>query len=320
MNFYQLDVWKQINENIYKKPVFELDFFWKKYWWIIKEHKKFWISFRWAQVLWIKIPENTELSQLKEEFFKVRKKFDKFWDIFFQFWIINVLKEPFYENRKKIESELNKEGLYPSIKENMPLATVVCDLTKSEEEIYRWFSKTAKRYVNKARKSGCYFEIVSSKDINKFYDIWYEVAKLKWFHIYDKQTYLDLIFFLKSTKKWDLFLLKKDNEIVSGSIFIFDNKNSYYLYGATNRKFDKLPGHYLLKYEIFKWLKGNWFEKVDLLGVSPMWYENHHLKWVTQFKHSLGWSHIEYWWNYDLPLNRALYSLLRSKKYLTKNK
>ena len=313
MNFYQLDIWKQINQDIYKKPVFELDFFWKKYWGIIKQHKKFWINFQRAQILWIRIPSEVTLEEVFKEFSKVKKKFSSFSDIFFQFWIINQLVEPYSENRKIKEKEFKKYNLFPSIKENMPLATVVIDITKSEDEIYSKFSKTAKRYVNKAFKSWCYFTIASDEDIEKFYDIWYDVAKLKGFHIYDKKTYLKLVNFLKQTKKWELFLLKNGPEIVSGSIFIFDNKDSYYLYWATNRKFNKVSGHYMLKYEIFKYLKNEWFEKVDLLWVAPSWYDNHHLKWVSQFKHSLWWKHIEYWWNYDLPLNKIGYFLLRNR-------
>jgi len=313
MNFYQLDVWRQISENIYKKPVFELDFFWKKYWGIIKQHKKFWINFQRAQILWINIPSEATLEEVYKEFNKVKKKFNKFSDIFFQFWIINQLKEPYFENRKKKEVEFKKYNFFPSIKENMPLATVIVDITKSENEIYSKFSKTAKRYVNKAIKSWCYFTIASNDDIEKFYDLWFDVAKLKGFNIYDKETYLKLVKFLKQTKKWELFLLKNNSEIVSGSIFIFDNRDSYYLYGATNRNFNKISGHYMLKYEIFKYLKKEWFEKVDLLWVAPNWHENHHLKWVSQFKHSLWWEHIEYWWNYDLPLNKLGYFLLRNR-------
>jgi lipid II:glycine glycyltransferase (peptidoglycan interpeptide bridge formation enzyme) len=74
--------------------------------------------------------------------------------------------------------ELNY-GLYPSIKENMPLATVQIDLTRSEEDILKSFSKSARRNINKALKNDLYFTIANKDDIEKFYNLWASTAKLK---------------------------------------------------------------------------------------------------------------------------------------------
>jgi lipid II:glycine glycyltransferase (peptidoglycan interpeptide bridge formation enzyme) len=65
---------------------------------------------------------------------------------------------------------------------------------------------------------------------------------------------------------------------------------------------------------MFKYLKAKQVKKVDLLWVAPEWIENHHLLWVSQFKHSLWWKHIEYFWNYDLPLNNLVYKFLKKIK------
>jgi lipid II:glycine glycyltransferase (peptidoglycan interpeptide bridge formation enzyme) len=112
----------------------------------------------------------------------------------------------------------------------MPLATVIVDLTESEEEVYRKFSKSAKRNINKAIKNDLYFEIAKEQDIDKFYDLWEYTAKLKGFHIYPKSQYLKLINFLRNTGFGDLYLVKKDDTIISGSIEINENNYSYYLY------------------------------------------------------------------------------------------
>ena len=62
---------------------------------------------------------------------------------------------------------------------------------------------------------------------------------------------------------------------------------------------------------MFKYLKNKWIKKVDLLWVAPSGFENHHLSWVSQFKHSLWGEHIEYFGNYDIILNNLWYKLLR---------
>lgn len=313
MNFYQSKIRKYINQEIYKKPIFEIEIFWKKYWWIRKDHKKLWISFSWFQVLWIKLPEKISGNDLMKELKNIKKQFKSSKNIFFQFGFINELSQPYYENRKKIQKHLEKFNLKPSLKENMPLATVIIDLTLPEEEIYKKFSKSAKRHINKAIKNNLIFTTASKNDIDDFYDLWNLTAKSKWFNIYSKDTYLQLIEFLRKNNCWNLYLVKKNNTIVAWSIEVNFDNYSYYLYGASNKNTLKVWWHYFLKWELFKFLKRKWIKKVDLLWVSPLWFENHHLKWVSQFKHSFWGKHIEYWGNYDLPLN-LLYWLVKILK------
>lgn len=308
---YQSNLWKYISEKIYNKPIFEIEFFWKKYWGIKKEHNRFWLNFSWYQVLGIELPDNYEKT-FKQELNFLRKQFLKFWNVFFQLWITNKLSEPFYEKRLDLETNFKLDfWLFSSIKENMPLATIEIDLKK--DDFLRDFSKTAKRYVNKAKKDWLNFLIADDKQVDGFYKLWKEVADFKWFHIYDYSTYKKLIDFLKSTKQWDLFILEKDWEIYSWNIWLFDTDKTYYLYWAGSRDV-KYSSDYYLKLNIFEYLKNKWYKTADLLWISPDWYKNHHLKWVTQSKKSFWWEHIEYYWNFDLPLNKILYkgiSLLR---------
>jgi len=311
MNFYQSKIWRYINENIYKKPVFELEIFWKKYWWIEKQHKKFGIWFSWFQILWVNFPSVSD-EEVKAELKKVKSTFWKWNNIFFQFGFINQLEEPFFKNRKKIETSLKQYGLYPSIRENMPLATVEIDLTKSEEDLYKSFSKTAKRYINKWKKLGLIFTKASDEDIEKFYKVWADIAKFKWFYIYDYSTYKALLNYLDEVDKGWLYVVKDEKgQIYAGNIFIINQWLGVYLYGAANRGSQKIGPDYFLKWELFKFLKNNWLKKIDLLWISPSGYENHHLKGVTQAKKALWGKVIEYWGNYDLPLNKVGYGILK---------
>lgn len=314
MNFYQNKIWKTISKDIFNKDIFDITLFWKKYWGIKKSHKKFWININWFQILWIEIPKNISDKEFKQEINFLKNKYSSFNNIFFQLWFINKLDEPFFENRKKIENQLKSFELYPSIKENMPLATVIVDIDKTDDELYKSFSKSAKRNITRWKKNWLYFKIAEKEDISEFYDLWESTAKTKWFHIYPKNEYLKLIDFLRNTWCGNLYLTKKDDTIISWSIEINENNNSYYLYWATNRDYTKTWWHYFLKYEMFKYLRDKWIKKVDLLWVAPTWYENHHLSWVSQFKHTLWWEHIEYYWNYDIKLNKIAYEILKLRK------
>jgi len=83
-------------------------------------------------------------------------------------------------NREKIDIEMKKKyNLQTSIKENMPLATVIINTTKTDEEILNNFSKSAKRNIRKAIKAEMYFKLANETDINNFYTLWSNTATLK---------------------------------------------------------------------------------------------------------------------------------------------
>ena len=196
----------------------------------------------------------------------------------------------------------------------MPLATVEIDLTKPEDELYKDFSKSAKRYINKGRKLWLVFTKASDEDIKNFYKVWADVARFKWFYIYDFETYKRLLDYLEEVNKGGLYVIKdKNGEIYAWNVFIIDQWIWIYLYGAVNRRCSKFGANYYLKWEWFNYFKKNWVKKIDLLWISPSWYENHHLKWVTQAKKSLWGKVIEYWGNYDLPVS-FLYNFVKILK------
>lgn len=312
MNFYQNQIRRAVSQDIFKKDIFDISMFGKKYRWVRISHKKFWLNLYWHQVLWIQIPENISDKNFHYEIENIRKKYSSFSNIFFQLGFINSFHEPFDKHRIQIQAEFLKKYWIPvSLKENMPLATVIVDLTRSEEEIYSNFNKSAKRNINKAKRNWLYFKSANDKEISEFYSLWQDTSVKKWFNIYPKDQYLKLVSFIKNTWTGDLYIVKKDDVILSWSIEINENNNSYYLYGATNRDYFKIWWHYFLKYEMFKYLKNRWIKRVDLVWVSPSWASDHPLKGVSQFKHSLGGEHVEYMWNFDIILNRLLYQIAK---------
>ena len=133
------------------------------------------------------------------------------------------------------------------------------------------FSKSCKRFLNKAKKNELHFKLAEKKDWKDFWKIWYTMAYDKGFSIIPQEMFLELMKYLTSTKQGDLFLVKQKNKIVSGSIVLFfeEEKELVYLYGATDRSFGDIGSHYLLQYEIMKRGHQHKYETMDLLGVAP---------------------------------------------------
>lgn len=339
LNFYQSDIWKNINKYILKKPVFEIEFLWKNYFWTIKEKDKLMLKLRWFQVtgidLWPDRENNIEL--LQKEFEKIKKEFKtSYSDILFQFWLVNEIarytmeeladknfEKSIYEKRLSYETFMKKNfWLLPSFRENMPEATIYFDLWIGEEKLYNNISKSARAHIRKAQSRDLYFEFAQEPDREDFYNIWYQTAWDKGFNIISKNIFLLLKEYLLENKSWNLFLAKKDGKIISWSLCIFVDWNIVYLYWATNREFGNVWWHQFLKNEIFKRWFQNWYKYADLLWVAPAWAENHHLEWVTKFKQSLWWTKIEYLGNYDLVFDQKLYQtfkLFRATKHSLSN-
>ncbi len=327
-NFFQSNVWKVINRDIYKKMLFDFEFLGKKYFGVIKEQSRRWLKIRWHQVLWIDATDylRNYPEVFKKEIEKVKRDYKhNYWDIFFQFGFIDDLAsfkikelkdKKFVEdikNRRKSREEIMKQEywLLKSFRENMPLATIVVDLTGWEETIWTNMTKSARNHIKKATWHWLYFEFAKDEDWERFYDVWHETSFEKGFNIIDKETLLSLKNYLQRSSSWNLFLAKKDNEIISWSICLFVWKTIVYLYWWTNRNYWNIWAHHFLKNEIFKRWFQNWYHQADLLWAAPTGDDKHHLNWVTAFKHSLGGKKIEYLGNYDLVFNNNFYQAFK---------
>jgi lipid II:glycine glycyltransferase (peptidoglycan interpeptide bridge formation enzyme) len=332
LNFYQSDIWKDINKNIYMKDIFEVIFLWKKYWWVIKKKSKLNVEFKWYQILWITLEtqfsDNTIL--LENEIKKLKDEFKKsFWDIFLQLWFINELSSTktsklhkennIIKNKCRIDRLTNDHymktlGLNSSFRENMPLATIIINLNKWTDELFQDIRKSWREKIKKAIKRWVEFQIAKKDDWEDFYNTWNQTANLKWFNIMSLKIFKKLQEYLIANNYWNLFLCKKNNEIVSWSLCLFIWNTIVFLYWATNRKFGNIWWHQLLKYKIFERWHTNNYKTFDLLGGAPTWFENHHLVWVSKFKESLWWEKIEFLWNYDLVFNPLIYNIFKFSK------
>lgn len=328
-NFYQSKIWREINEKIYEKNIFEIDFLWKKYWWVVKEKSKLNLKFKWYQILWIELDNYSRenIFLFKKELKYIREQFKRsFGDIFFQFWFINQLnkiktyklhkEDELINNKCRIDRLTNEHYMKTlwldiSFRENMPLATIKINLNKWTDELFQDIRRSGREKIKKAIKRWVKFKIAEEKDWENFYNIWHETSKIKWFNIISFKIFNKLKEYLLKNNYWNLFLCKKENEIVSWSLCLFIEDSIVFLYWATNRKFGNIWWHQLLKYKIFERWHVNNYKNFDLLGWSPTGFDNHHLIWVSKFKESLWWEKIEFLWNYDLILNPLIYNIFK---------
>jgi hypothetical protein len=146
-----------------------------------------------------------------------------------------------------------EEKVYPSWKENMPLATTKTPLV-SDEELMQLMHKEHRRYLRKAQEQN-YHVVTNPTDAQReeFYTVRSSMGSAKGVGIMTNDTYLAMRRYLQTRKSGNLFLVMEDDHIVAGSIILYRGKELIYLYGASNREHGNHGGHIMLQHEIMKW-------------------------------------------------------------------
>ncbi len=306
-------------------------FFWKDYFYLIKEKKIWFLRLREFQIMGLEFPDDRNL--VKKELKRLKKLFGKQrGNLFFQLGIVNEITS--FDNARAREQNIvgkvrsmrlqtrkliqKQSGLTLSFKENMPQSTIMISLSKNDEQLLKEMNSGCADRVKKAIKKGIKVRLWTPDDYETFFEKWQITAGGKGFTTITKSQFDRLVRILTKTKRGNLFVSELDGEIIAGSICLYHGKTIVYLYGFTDRKYTNMWGHHYLKYGMFEWARDHGFEYCDLMGWAPTGFPNHPLAWVSKFKESLGGMKTEFYGNFDLVLNPLLYYLFKSFTWLKK--
>lgn len=162
-------------------------------------------------------------------------------------------------------------------------ATVMVDLTKEKQEIFKNFKKSDKQGINRALRKGAKIEEArNDEEWEEFYEIYKETMKLGGTDV------VSLNELRNNTAK--LFLCKFDGKIIAGlGIHFIDeyNKEIPRLYfNASKKEYLYLQTNNLLYWHVICWCKEKGYEKFDLGGWQIK--ARGHLKGINSFKEKFG--------------------------------
>lgn len=316
-NLYQSQLRKDIQHEIYRKPMCTVKLFGKEYFWSIKEKKIWPFNLSRYQIMGVELPDDSKYIQ--SELAKLRKSFRKKW-IFLQLGITNEIVN--FENSIKRGPEFDQDmydfrlwlqktlhhtyGLQTAFRENMPTASIIYDTTKSDEELLADMHESCRKRVKKAIAWGMEFRIVDKHFYAEFFTKRQKTADSKGFNTISKKQYEWLLKYIENWK-WMLIGAFLNNEMIAGTICIFNDKMIYCPYGFFDRKFSNIGVQHFLKFKLFSRARDNGFASVDTGGWAPTWFSKHPLASVSAFKESLGGNKTELFGSYDIVLNRFLY-------------
>lgn len=326
-NFYQSWLRTTINRDVYGKPTGTITLIGKEYQYIVKCKSVLGVTLNWYQILGIELPLEylTNPDLFREWVIKVcRAHFGSQGDCFVQLGLINQLgmihidetKSDWYHThrdsvRRQQGSAIMRLGGYDGLVENMPAATIMIDLSQSEESLLSDMAGRTRTQIRKAQQYGLRVEIASLNDWDVYYDMWVETGDTKWFAVQSRVAYEALRDYLLKTQQWHLYVVRDGEMIVAGAICVIVEDVYVYLYGATRRGIGNLGHAQLLQRSIIQSAKEQWFAHYDLLWCSPGGIQPHHLNGVTQFKSGFGGQKVEYLGNYDFPLSNRKYEMFK---------
>ncbi len=195
------------------------------------------------------------------------------------------------------------KNLYPSETEQYRRdLRYVLKLDKSESDLLNSCSENTKRNLKKAEKEKLVLKIQNDENgIKNFYDMMCETRKKHGlppqpFSFF--QNFLDIII---SNGYGDILFAIRDNNYISGAIYLKFGKKLLYKYGASYSQYLKYRGNHYVMWEAIKKYRNEGYEEFDF-GETDLEHEG-----LRRFK--LGWNAEElsiYTTQYDLKKKNYL--------------
>lgn len=214
--------------------------------------------------------------------------------------------------KKNCKKMKQKFKMYPAHANHHPETTLKINLTKSEEQILKQMKPKGRYNIRLAEKKGV--TVKNSRDVNKFFKLIQETTERNQFWGHSQEYYRTMLEVFG--QKSQLLLAKYQGEIIAGGIFIYQEKEGIYYYGASSNKYRNVMAPYLIQWKAIKEAKKRGCEQYDFLGISPAKSKkNHPWKGVTNFKKKFG-GFIE---NYE-PAQEIVLKPLQYKALVTMKK
>ena len=205
---------------------------------------------------------------------------------------------------------LQRLGFLKSPQELQPKATLILDLSKSEEQLLAEMHQKTRYNIRLAEKRGVEAKEVS--DVDAFWSLLQETAQRDGFRTHAKEYYEKLL-----GVHTQLFIAEHEGKVLAAALVAFHNNWALYLHGASSSEQRDVMAPHLLHWRIMQEAKRRGCTKYDFWGV-----DQHKWPGVTRFKQGFSPStpFTSYCGAWDYPLHSNSYKLyrmlLRVKQYV----
>jgi len=190
-----------------------------------------------------------------------------------------------------------------------PPATLILDLTKSEQELLQGMHQKTRYNMHLAEKKE--IRIEDKKDFEAFINLMKQTGERDAFRLHHKDHYKQV---LSSALSYQLTAYVENNPIACALFTGFGNTFTY-LYGASNYEYRNIMAPYLLQWRAIQHAKKTGYKYYDFFGVAPkikegdeyVYDSKHQYAGVTRFKLGFGGMSYQAAGTYDLILDKNKY-------------
>jgi len=214
------------------------------------------------------------------------------------------------EDDKEALDNLRSMGFVKSGREVQPRATIVVDITKSQDELMAGFESKFRYNIRLAEKKNVAVEEdISESAVEKYYDLYRITSSRDSFMIHPVSYYKKVRELIINSGMGTIFLAYIGRVPVAG-VFIFAfGKRVWYMYGASSNEHRNFMPNNLIHWNVIKWAKERGYKEYDLWGIPANPTLNHPLWGVYKFKKGFNGKTRKFIGAFDLPFGRARYKL-----------
>lgn len=217
--------------------------------------------------------------------------------------LVALRVSPLEITNEKNNSFYKKFGMRPAPMHVHAETMWILDIKKTEEQLLKEMRKTTRNLVGRAERDGVKIRISrEKKDLNTFEKLYAETADRENFVGFSR-SFLDAEFesFVIDNNVFFVFA-EYQGDVISGALITTCGNTGFYHQGASTRKWSKIPGAYLLQWEIIRELKRQGKERYNFWGIAPSEDKNHPWAGLSLFKQGFGGYREDYVHAQDLPL------------------
>ena len=196
-----------------------------------------------------------------------------------------------------------------------PTKTLILDLTKPEENLFKDMEHDTRYSIRSAEKRGVIvsaYRIKTEKEnvFDKFWSLFEETNLRNKLQTFPKRYYSE-IFSLDGDCRSEVFIAELNCMIIALAVIVFWGKTATYLYAASDKNHSRFNAPSLVLWKAITEAKKRGCAIFDFWGIS---YQKKKWAGITAFKKSFGGHEKNYIGSGDFPYSRKWYLLYRLAK------
>ena len=182
-------------------------------------------------------------------------------------------------------------------------STLLLDITKSEEELFKNMRKTTRYLIKRMEKEGVKIEIENPPQGDHFLRLQKKVAERKHFIVFSEKQIKNEIKFFCPDNEAVVFNALYGGEVVASALIIYYGYRAFYYQSASYCENKNVSAPYLMVWRAMEEAKRRGCGVFDFYGASPENEPDHPWAGPTLFKLGFGSYRIDYLPAQDLVLN-----------------